>query len=202
MFFKIVLASVIATAFFACDKNDEGGGVVKPTVAFEDYLGTYSFSATIRDRDTGEVSTIAYTDQLVAYEYEEGKVGAVFTNAIDEYKRYGSAANILLMWDEATGTMNYSPFAFIIPYGGIYISFVGCVFPDSGEYAGQPGLIPEFKVWLDKETGQLNFPKEFSHPEIGTCPAYYATWMFDVKSNMPAGCWSQAYMTDIVATKL
>lgn len=202
MCLKIMLATAVAIVLFACDKT--AGEVVEPdgSATFDDYLGSYSFDVTLRDRDTGEISTMTYTDRLVAYDGYEGGKAAIFSNAIDEYERWGSAAYILLLWDEETRTMKYSPFAFEIPYGGVYISFVGCVFPESGEHAGQPGLIPEFEVTFDKATGRLAFPREFDHPDIGSCPAYYATWMFDQATHMPAGCWSNHYMTDIVATKL
>ena len=183
--------------------NQEGSN----RATLEDYLGTYEFTATtisyVKEGDrTNEIrETRTWTDRLRKVSGDiiqfsnmadmKNDSFAPFRNCYADFKWNGSN----LSWLDTK---------YVYPelFGYINGGFIGCIHYESGPKVGKMHIMEAFEITLDKSTGNLIFPAEFTDPEDNQVyPASYVVFGWDTGSGKPAGIVAP-YLTNLTVIKI
>jgi hypothetical protein len=142
---------------------------------------------------------LTWSDVLVESPENPG-VEAYFSNVADSQSLSKPMENYIdFTWNGTSMTNTPYQYPYIETRPDLMCSFIGCVLPTEGEYDGYIGYVAEFDVTLNTSTGELIFPAELTHAELGTWPAVYVIYAFD-STGKGAGYWSP-YMSNLQATK-
>ncbi len=200
----ITVSTDDAELFRTVTVDQEENNIVTP----EDYLGTYEFTATaisyVKEGDvTREVrETRTWTDVLKRV---SGGDIIQFSNVADmkndSFQPF-RACYADFKWNGVDLSWLETKYTYPELFGYIDGGFIGCIRYESGPKEGKNHIMEEFEIRLDKFTGDLIFPDEFTDPEDNQIyPAYYVVFGWDTGSGKPAGIVAP-YLTDLTATKI